>query len=66
MGRQPLAPWALDGIDCPRCENRGYLHRVDGNGVLWSRECRCMSERRAIRSRRKQSDTGVVIILARL
>ena len=42
-----------DGIDCPLCENRGYLTRVDETGRLFARECECMSRRRSLRQMRR-------------
>jgi len=30
------------GIDCPICENTGFLHRKDERGCILIRECECM------------------------
>ena len=54
MRKQPLAPWALGGVDCPRCGNRGCLVRVDEDGVVWARECGCMPLRRAMRTQNQR------------
>lgn len=37
-----------DGIDCPLCGNTGYLLTREDD-VLYSRPCRCMEKRRALR-----------------
>lgn len=38
-----------DGIDCPICNNKGVLYRVDEAGCLFSRECECMARRKSLR-----------------
>lgn len=43
-----LAEYGLDLIDCPKCNNTGSIVRTE-NGVLFSRECECMAQRRALR-----------------
>lgn len=39
----------LAGIDCPICHNTGTITKAV-DGVLWSRECECMSKRRTMRN----------------
>lgn len=39
-------PGNLTGADCPICLNRGYIHRVDDQGLPCVRECKCMVQRR--------------------
>lgn len=43
-----LADYGLDLVDCPVCENRGYIPYME-DGVFRSRECECMNRRRSIR-----------------
>ena len=38
-----------DGIDCPICNNKGVIYRVDEAGCLCSRECECMAKRKSLR-----------------
>jgi DNA replication protein DnaC len=43
----------IDGIDCPKCLNRGYIAVVDESLCIVQRECACMARRRGIlRARR--------------
>ena len=42
-----------DGIDCPICNNKGVLYRVDEAGCLYSRECECMAKRKSLRLLRR-------------
>lgn len=44
-----LAACNLANIDCPICENKGYVLRTDENGIQWARECECMKKRQSIR-----------------
>lgn len=39
-------PGNKTGYDCPDCLNRGFFHRVDGQGRSYLEECRCMAIRR--------------------
>ena len=52
----PLGDYGLgvDLVDCPECNNAGYLVRLDENGIPWSRPCSCMARRHSLR-RLKQS-----------
>ena len=49
LDSQPLAKYGLDGVSCAVCGNTGSLWRQDENGVLWARECGCMTQRRSIK-----------------
>lgn len=50
----PLAEYDLGGVDCPLCENRGYIiERGSGLFDVYSHECACMKKRRSLRSLRK-------------
>ena len=42
-----------DGIDCPICNNKGVVYRVDDAGCLFSRECECMAKRKSLRLLRR-------------
>lgn len=42
-----------DGIDCPICNNKGVIYRVDEAGCLYSRECECMAKRKSLRLLRR-------------
>lgn len=44
-----LAEAGLDVLECPVCENRGYVPFKNEDGAWIARECKCMPERRAIR-----------------
>ena len=39
----------LGGVDCPECGNSGMITRVGEDGALYSRNCRCMKKRIALR-----------------
>ena len=49
-------------MDCALCGNTGTITRVDGNGMLFSRECECMGKRRSLRRIR---NSGMEDLLAR-
>jgi DNA replication protein DnaC len=36
-------------VNCPICENRGYLLVTEPDGTLYSRPCKCMELRRTVR-----------------
>lgn len=42
---ETLADYGLDSVDCPECNNRGYIV-YQKDGVTYSRECKCMEQRR--------------------
>lgn len=42
-------PGGLQGLDCPLCLNRGYIHTVGDQGFLCVKECKCMVRRRTQR-----------------
>ena len=44
----PLSECGLDNVDCPLCENRGYL-LSEQDGTLRTKECECMNKRRSLR-----------------
>lgn len=43
-----LKEYGLDSIDCPICENHGYIVYMK-EGIQYSKECKCMEQRRYIR-----------------
>ena len=45
MADEPLLPGQ---VDCPLCENRGYLLVPMEDGTLYSRPCSCMEKRRTL------------------
>ena len=52
----------LGGVDCDKCNNTGYLLRVDADGIQWSRECPCMKTRRSLRNIR---NSGIADMMKR-
>ena len=48
-----LENYDLGGVDCPYCRNSGMVTRVGEDGALYSRECRCMKKRIALRRIRR-------------
>ena len=56
-----LEDYDLGGVDCPICQNRGYLMYTK-DGYDFSRECDCMAKRRSMRRIRK---SGMEDMLAR-
>ena len=42
-----------DGIDCPLCENRGYIATLDAEGMIHAVPCKCMAQRRSLRLMRR-------------
>lgn len=42
-------PGTLTGFHCPECLDRGYFHRVDGQGRHYTQDCKCMARRRSLR-----------------
>ena len=48
-----LESYDLGGVDCPYCRNSGMVTRVGEDGALYSRECRCMKKRIALRRIRR-------------
>ena len=49
-----------DGIDCPICNNKGVIYRVDEAGCLFSRECECMAKRKSLRLLRRSGREDLV------
>lgn len=45
---ETLKDYGLDGVDCPICENRGYIPYVK-DGIQYSKPCSCMEQRKYIR-----------------
>lgn len=45
----PLAQTGLNNVDCPICNNKGYILRTDEDGITWARDCTCMKKRISIR-----------------
>lgn len=45
QGNDLLAEYGLDSVDCPLCNNTGTVQYMK-DGYLYSKECRCMPERR--------------------
>lgn len=46
---ESLASYGLGGVDCPLCNNTGYINSKK-DGILYSRECPCMKQRRSLRN----------------
>lgn len=46
----PMKAANLDNVDCPICNNTGYILRVDEEGIQWSRPCECMKKRVSLRN----------------
>ena len=49
---ETLSDFDLGGVDCPICQNRGYL-MYKKDGYDYTRECECMAKRRSLRRIRK-------------
>lgn len=49
---ETLADFGLGGVDCPICQNRGYL-MYKKDGYDYTKECECMAKRRSLRRIRK-------------
>lgn len=58
---ETLADYGLDSVDCPDCQNRGYIV-YQKDGVLYSKDCKCMSLRRY---KRRISKSGMADIMKR-
>ena len=43
-----MKEYDLDGVDCPICENRGYIPYMK-DGIQYSKPCSCMEQRKYIR-----------------
>lgn len=50
----------VDGYDCSRCKNKGYIARLDENDYEVHSECKCMKIRATLR-RAKRSGLGDII-----
>ena len=50
---ETLDDYGLGGIDCPDCNNEGWIRFQHEDGTTWSRECPCMKKRNALRRIRK-------------
>ena len=51
----------IDGIDCPRCNNKGYILIDDDNGVTQTFvPCECMKKRKSLRIS-KESGLGELL-----
>lgn len=57
---ETLESYGLGGVDCPVCENRGYVIVKNENGILVTRECSCMNERRSMRALRTSGMADMV------
>lgn len=49
---ETLSDFDLGGVDCPICQNRGYL-MYKKDGYDYTKECECMAKRRSLRRIRK-------------
>lgn len=40
-----------DGVNCPKCKNKGYIAEIDAEDPIYcyTRECECLSRRKALR-----------------
>lgn len=50
----------LDGLDCKRCKNKGFIARVDENGYEVTNLCRCQRTRETL-LRAKRSGLGDIL-----
>ena len=39
----------LQGLDCPKCRNKGVLYYLDENGYRVARDCDCLAQRKTLR-----------------
>lgn len=46
---ETLEAFGLGGVDCPMCNNTGYLVRRGPDGAVLSKPCACMGTRRSLR-----------------
>ena len=49
---ETLDDYGLGGVECPICQNRGYMVYTK-DGVSYSKECECMAKRRVLRRAKK-------------
>ena len=54
-----LADYGLGDIDCPICGNSGVITEKR-DGLLYSRECACMKQRRSLRNIRRSGMAGLL------
>ena len=47
---ETLEDYGLGGVNCPECENRGYIVWRDENMMMHTKECSCMNVRRSMRN----------------
>ena len=55
-----LEGFDLGGVDCPYCGNSGMVTRIGEDGALYSRSCRCMKKRIALRRIRKSGMSDLI------
>lgn len=55
-------PGTLTGLDCPKCQNRGYFVRLDEQYRRYNVECPCMVKRRSLKRIR---ESGLADTMAR-
>ena len=53
MTMEGLDDYGLGGVDCELCGNTGYIVRKNEDGVVVSKECKCMAQRRSMRKIRE-------------
>lgn len=57
-----LDDYGLGGVNCEICGNKGYTAKLNADGSIDSRECKCMAQRRSIR---KIRESGMMDMIAR-
>ena len=55
-----LESYDLGGVDCPYCGNSGTVTRIGEDGALYSRSCRCMKKRIALRRIRRSGMSDLI------
>lgn len=62
MSVETLEDFDLGGVDCKKCDNKGYTVWKEEDGTLTSKECSCMKQRRSLRKIRQ---SGMMDMLER-
>ena len=59
MTTESLEDYDLGGVDCPKCNNTGHIAYYR-DGILYSRECECMNQRRSLKRIRRSGMTDML------
>lgn len=59
MTFETLTDFGLDGVNCELCGNTGTV-TTQKDGILYSKECKCMAERRLIRNIKRSGMTDML------